>query len=146
MKNPNFAHTLYFLITVLLAPAYSQVTSGERLIIRRVDTDSLNAATVVTTPKWRVPDYVFDPSYDRMSLSEIESFVRMNRHLPDVPSAKDIEAEGMDLAEMNLKLLKTVEELTLHVIDLDKALKSQQAQSARLENEMKVLQIRNRKK
>lgn len=105
-----------------------------------VATDSLYAATVVTTPKWRVPDYVFEPNYKRTSLGELESFVREKRHLPDMPSAKEIESRGMDLAEMNLRLLKTVEELTLHVIDLDRTLKTQQAENSKLAEKVDALQ------
>lgn len=45
---------------------------------------------------------------------------RPNRHLPDIPSAKEVEENGVDLGEMNAKLLQKVEELTLYVIDLQK--------------------------
>ncbi|MCF8309022.1 MAG: hypothetical protein K9I68_08445 [Bacteroidales bacterium] len=65
-------------------------------------------------------DYVFDKDYDLMSLSEVESFIKENKHLPDVPSAKEVKKEGMDVAEMNALLLKKVEELTLHIIELEK--------------------------
>ena len=65
-------------------------------------------------------DYVFDKDYDLMSLSELESFIKENKHLPEVPSAKEVKKEGMDVAEMNAILLKKVEELTLHVIELEK--------------------------
>ncbi len=89
------------------------------------DIDTLRAGRVlathvVSTPTWRIPDYVFEPGYARRSLAEIETFVRSRRHLPDIPSAREIETSGLDLAEMSLRLLKSVEELTLHVIDLDK--------------------------
>ncbi len=65
-------------------------------------------------------DYVFDEDYDLMPLSEVESFIKENKHLPDVPSAKEVKKEGMDVAEMNALLLKKVEELTLHIIELEK--------------------------
>jgi hypothetical protein len=64
------------------------------------------------------PDYVFEPDYNLTSLSEIETYVKENKHLPEVPSAKQMEEEGLNLKEMNLLLLKKVEELTLYVIDL----------------------------
>ncbi len=104
--------------------------------------DSIYASKVVTTPKWRVPDYVFEPGYKRTTLNELESFVREKRHLPDMPSAKEIESRGMDLAEMNLRLLKTVEELTLHVIDLDRTLKEQQTENSKLAKKVEALQTR----
>ena len=54
------------------------------------------------------------------SLYELEKYVHTNRHLPDIPSAKEVEDNGVDLGEMNAKLLQKVEELTLYVIDLQK--------------------------
>ena len=74
-----------------------------------------------------VPDYVFEPDYDLATLSEIEAHIREYKHLPEVPSAADIRRDGLDLAEMNLLLLKKVEELTLHVIALKKELDDQKA-------------------
>lgn len=67
-----------------------------------------------------VPDYVFEPDYDLPSLSEIETYVKENKHLPEIPSAKDIVRDGLDLGEMNLLLLKKVEELTLHLIEKER--------------------------
>jgi uncharacterized protein involved in high-affinity Fe2+ transport len=62
------------------------------------------------------PDYVFEPTYDLKPLSEIETYIKANKHLPEVPSAKEMEANGVQLGEMNMLLLKKVEELTLYVI------------------------------
>jgi hypothetical protein len=66
------------------------------------------------------PDYVFAPDYNLLPLSEVESYIKANKHLPEVPSAKQMGEEGLNLKEMNLLLLKKVEELTLHLIALDK--------------------------
>jgi hypothetical protein len=66
------------------------------------------------------PDYVFEPGYDLKTLSETETYIKENKHLPEVPSAKQMEEEGLNLKEMNLLLLKKVEELTLYLIDLKK--------------------------
>ncbi|MEH6305241.1 hypothetical protein RYH73_06280 [Olivibacter sp. CPCC 100613] len=88
-----------------------------------------------------VPDYVFEPDYNLQSLTEIEDFVKEHKHLPEVPSAKEINDKGLDLAEMNLLLLKKVEELTLHLIDKNRVIDQQQniltdvlARLKRLEN------------
>lgn len=67
-----------------------------------------------------VPDYVFEAEYKLPGLPDLEQYVKLNKHLPEVPSAKEIEKNGLDLAEMNLILLKKVEELTLHLIEKDK--------------------------
>ncbi|MFM9838038.1 MAG: hypothetical protein ACKVOQ_07220 [Cyclobacteriaceae bacterium] len=66
------------------------------------------------------PDYVFDPAYQLPSLEETEKYVKENRHLPEVPSAADIEKDGMSLNGMNTILLKKVEELTLYMIEMKK--------------------------
>ncbi len=67
-----------------------------------------------------VPDYVFEPGYELPSLVDVEAYVKEHRHLPEIPSAADIARDGLDLAEMNLLLLKKVEELTLHLIRVEK--------------------------
>jgi hypothetical protein len=66
------------------------------------------------------PDYVFEKDYDLLSLTELETYINQNKHLPEVPSAKEMEKDGLNLKEMNLILLKKVEELTLHLIEQQK--------------------------
>lgn len=66
------------------------------------------------------PDYVFNSDYNLKSLTEVESFIKENKHLPNVPSAKELEEKGMDVVKMNFKLLEKVEELTLHMIEMEK--------------------------
>ncbi|MGK6353534.1 hypothetical protein [Parapedobacter sp. DT-150] len=68
-----------------------------------------------------VPDYVFEPDYELPPLADIEAYVKEHKHLPEIPSAADIEKDGLDLAAMNLLLLKKVEELTLYLIAERKA-------------------------
>lgn len=65
-------------------------------------------------------DYVFEEDYELNSLEEVEQFVKTNKHLPNVPSAKQVEKNGIDMAEMDATLLRQIEELWLHVIELKK--------------------------
>lgn len=67
-----------------------------------------------------VADYVFENDYDLKDLSEVESYVNENKHLPGVPSAAEIEANGVSVSKMTNILLEKVEELTLHMIQLKK--------------------------
>ena len=67
-------------------------------------------------------DHVFAPDYKLMSLSELEQFIKTNRHLPDIPSEKEVKENGIDVFNMNGLLVKKVEELTLYIIDLEKRL------------------------
>jgi len=66
------------------------------------------------------PDYVFEKDYVLPSLESVKTYIDQNKHLPEVPSAKEMEANGINLSEMNMLLLKKVEELTLYVIELKK--------------------------
>lgn len=67
------------------------------------------------------PDYVFEDGYTLMDLRELDTFVTTNKHLPGVPSANEVGAEGsVDIGKMNTLLLEKVEELTRYVIDLQK--------------------------
>lgn len=70
------------------------------------------------------PDYVFGPTYPRRSLSELEQYIRQNNRLPDMPAAATVAKEGVDLGEMNRKLLEKIEELTLYVIDQNKKIEA----------------------
>ena len=66
------------------------------------------------------PDYVFEPDYELRSLEETEAFVKEHRHLPEIPSASELEANGLPLGEMNRLLMKKIEELTLHLIEVNR--------------------------
>ncbi|KAA2239093.1 hypothetical protein F0L74_23050 [Chitinophaga agrisoli] len=72
------------------------------------------------------PDYVFDSIYTLPSLEETECYIKKFKHLAEIPSAKELEKNGLDLGENQAKLLKKIEELTLYLIDLNKKLESQQ--------------------
>jgi len=68
------------------------------------------------------PDYVFSKKYKLLSLKELEHFIAENQHLPNVPSAAEVEENGVNVGEMNAILLQKVEELTLYIIQLEKRL------------------------
>jgi len=65
-------------------------------------------------------DYVFDKDYPRNSIAYVENFINENKHLPNVPSAEEVEEEGINLGEMDATLLRQIEEIWLHVIELKK--------------------------
>jgi len=65
-------------------------------------------------------DYVFDKDYKLQSLPELEKYIKQNKHLPDMPTENQVLENGIDLGEMNMKLLKKIEDLTLYIIDLQK--------------------------
>ena len=73
---------------------------------------------VTTTTPW--PDYVFGKNYNLPTLAEVEKYINQNKHLPEVPAAKEMEKNGVNLGEMNMLLLKKVEELTLYLLEQNK--------------------------
>lgn len=86
------------------------------------------------------PDYVFEKGYEKPSLTEVEKFIQDYGHLPGIPSREQVNKEGVNLAEMNRKLLQKVEEITLLLIENEKVrhgqteeLKVQAARIDRLE-------------
>lgn len=91
------------------------------------------------------PDYVFQKYYTGKSelksdysmptLAEIESFIKKNHHLPNVPSAQEIKQNGLSLGEMSNVLLQKVEELTIYAIEQNKKLILQQEELQRLKIE-----------
>ncbi|WP_435137104.1 fibronectin type III domain-containing protein [Formosa sp. A9] len=66
------------------------------------------------------PDYVFEKGYDLPTLKDVELFIRKYGHLPNVPSANEVKANGIDLAKMNVVLLEKIEEMTLYILQMEK--------------------------
>ncbi|NMN37169.1 hypothetical protein [Pedobacter sp. SG918] len=70
------------------------------------------------------PDYVFEKKYQIASLGELEKYIKTNKHLPEMPSATEVESNGVELGDLVKKLLKNQEELTLHLIAQQKTIKA----------------------
>jgi hypothetical protein len=81
---------------------------------------------VVTQTHW--PDFVFDKQYNLRSLSSLEAFINEKKHLPEMPSASEVELNGLSVGDTQALLLKKIEELTLYVIALKKENEAQQKQ------------------
>lgn len=69
-------------------------------------------------------DYVFEDDYNRLSLEDVEKFIKKNKHLPHVPSTSEVLKNGLDLAKTDAKLLEKIEELTLYIIEINNRVKS----------------------
>lgn len=76
-------------------------------------------------------DYVFEPDYKLMPLTEVEAFIKQNGHLPEVPTTAEAIANGIELKEMNILLLKKVEELTLYSIELQKRIEALESKTTK---------------
>ncbi len=73
---------------------------------------------VQLTGAW--PDYVFDSKYKLPSFDKLRQYINENKHLPNIPAAKDIEKSGMDVGDMQRRMMEKIEELTLYVLELEK--------------------------
>jgi hypothetical protein len=72
------------------------------------------------------PDYVFEKDYSLMHLSELEQFLKSNKHLPNIPSSQDVKNNnGVLIGDLQTKLLQKIEELTLYIIEQNKKVEEQ---------------------
>jgi hypothetical protein len=98
----------------------------------------IRATEVKVYTNWA--DFVFEPSYRLRPLSEVESYIKDNGHLPEIPSAKEVEAEGVSIGETQSKLLQKIEELTLYLIEQNKKLEAQESEIKEMRQTLKSLQ------
>lgn len=113
-----------------------------------VNGDIVAKKITVTQTGW--PDYVFYKTYSPMPLVELKRYVDLNNHLPEIPSADQVQKDGIDLGDNQALLLKKIEELTLYIINQDKEIEKLQAKNAvfqeqldkmrKLEQEIRELQ------
>lgn len=87
-----------------------------------------------------VPDYVFEPDYALLSLAELRAYVAKEKHLPNMPSADEVVAQGVDLGATSMLLLEKVEELTLYTLQQDEQITALQAQNEALEARLAALE------
>ena len=99
----------------------------------------------VTATPGSVPDYVFSKNYTLNTLDEVERFINTNKHLPNIPSANEVEKNGQDLGKMQLKLLEKIEELTLYTIEQEKKIKESEVRSQKSEAGRQELEDRSKK-
>ncbi len=91
------------------------------------------------------PDYVFDEDYKLMPLDELETFIAKRRHLPNIPSAKQLKSGGLNMTEMQMKLLEKVEELTLYNLQQAKKNLAQEEKIRELQARLDALEGRAEK-
>ncbi|SMD08271.1 hypothetical protein SAMN04488524_4743 [Pedobacter africanus] len=92
----------------------------------------------VETANW--PDYVFAKDYKLPTLQETEKHIKDKGHLPGIPSAAEVKANGVDLGEMNARLLQKIEELTLYLIRLEKENDKQKQKNRSLEERLNKIE------
>ncbi len=87
-------------------------------------------------------DYVFDEKYPLMPLNELQQFIKQNNHLPNVPSAKEMTENGLNMAQSSIMFMEKIEELTLYMLQINEQVKTQkelleqQQETIRLQQEL----------
>jgi len=90
---------------------------------------------VVTNVAWY--DFVFEPEYKLMSLKDLETYIKDNKHLPEIPTTAQVEENGIAVGEMNAKLLQKIEELTLYTIQQQELIETLLNRVEQIENKTK---------
>ena len=137
-------------------PANNTVGAGFKMIINQdgnvgIGTETPNgyklavngtirAKEIKVETNWA--DFVFKDDYQLMKLSDLEDFIEGNGHLPEIPTEKEVEENGISLGEMNSKLLQKIEELTLYIIDQNQSLELERVRNTHLqETQLQILQV-----
>lgn len=101
----------------------------------------IRAKDIDVTPNAEVvPDYVFERGYSLKSIEEVNRYIQKEGHLPEVPSASEIGENGYALSDMDMTLLKKIEELTLYMIEANEQLKKSESRIEQLESIVKRLE------
>lgn len=108
-------------------------TPDEKLAVK----GSIHSEEVKVDLSVPAPDYVFETDYDLTPLGKLQEYIKTYKHLPNIPSAKDMEANGIELGIMNMKLLEKIEELTLYVLEQQKRIDVQSITIQKIQEELK---------
>lgn len=119
-NSPNYFFLKSNMIASVNAAIFS-IQNSENKILEINNNGLILAREMKLNQTWA--DYVFEKQYPLMPLNEVEQFILNNKHLPNVPSAKEVEENGITVNETNKLLLEKVEELTLYLIEQDKKIK-----------------------
>lgn len=120
-------------ITASVAKRDGLATQYGLLVQKGILTEKIKVATLTSTD-WS--DYVFEDTYKRMPLEDVEKFVKENKHLPNVPTTQDMIANGNDLIKTDAKLLEKIEELTLYLIEINKEVKELKKENVELKKKV----------
>ncbi|MER3318218.1 MAG: hypothetical protein RIB79_07990 [Allomuricauda sp.] len=86
------------------------------------------------------PDFVFTKDFDLLDLAEVRKFIKEHGHLPNIPSAQKMQEEGIDLGDMNAKLLQKIEELTLYLLSQEEELKALKEENTKIKDILERLE------
>ncbi len=117
------------------------LSGNNRLTIQgaQVEVTNMISATRMKVTATGYPDYVFYDDYELKPLNEVQEFIKENGHLPGVPSEKEIVKNGLDLNDQSMWQQEKIEELFLHMIEMDNRVKALEKENSNLKKENKQL-------
>ena len=112
--------------------------SGNVGIGTEIPTSKLTVAGDIHSRKVKVTisagaDFVFEDDYDLKKLDDLQKFIQQHKHLPEIPSAKEMVSNGVELGEMNIKLLQKIEELTLYILEQNRKIEKLELRLSNIE-------------
>lgn len=112
--------------TGALSIGTNSIQDGYKLIVKDgILTEKIRVAAHNSVDWAPWPDYVFEENYEKLSLNELTNFLETEKHLPHVPSEKEVEENGIDLVEMDAAILRSLEELYLYTLELNENLQAE---------------------
>src|SRR5690606_38618114 len=133
-NNPN----LNFPTTKMVIQNGGNVGIGITNPTYKLTVDGVISASEVRVSNTPNSDYVFEPDYPLLPLSEVEVHIKEKKHLPGIPSAEEFKENGVSLGEMDDMLLRKVEELTLYVIEQNRRMEKLEEENTCLEKKYKA--------
>lgn len=121
-EQPNQHNTSMLNVNVSGGNAFEVYDQGTQKINFKVKANGYCYAREINVMPTNItfPDYVFASNYQLKSLNELETFIKTNKHLPNIPSAKEVEKEGINVADMQIKQMEKIEEAFLYILQLKK--------------------------
>jgi hypothetical protein len=147
IENPNNNNTTFYVATdgrTIISSSNSDAfeirdPNNSNKVNFKVKTNGETYSRFVRVSVQNFPDYVFAQGYKLPKLEDVELYYQTNKHLPEIPSASEVENSGLDLGEMNKLLLKKVEELTIYLVEQNKTVETQKLKLKEIENKLNKL-------
>jgi hypothetical protein len=111
---------------IFIATGTNNVGIGNEFPTHKLEVNGTIRSKEIIVDNLNWPDYVFDKKYKLSSIHELEKYIEQNKHLPDIPSAKEVEEKGLHLGDTQKKMMEKIEELTLYIIEANKKIEQLQ--------------------
>lgn len=108
-------------------------------VFRVLNNGTVWATEINVDQRQDFPDYVFADDYYLMPLDQLENYIETEKHLPNIPSAEEVKKDGQNIADLQLKQMEKIEELTLYMIQMNKEIQELKKKSEKLESENDLL-------